>query len=149
MKEYYSENEGSLYSDMEKDENQTRRAYPVQHSASIPVKTNDPGYWQQNFYSRSQSSVSVDSVYPPSTVDNDVINDVDDVTDVDDEENWSDTFEEVGQQQQFPELKFQGPFGSLPQTLKPNFDSEDDEDKTPVTSKRFNENDLYRAAQKL
>ena len=151
MKEYYSENDGSFYSNMDKEENQNRRAYPIQHSASIPVKTNDPGYWQQNFYSRSQSSVSVDSVYPPSTVDNDADNDV---NDVDDDENWSDTFEEVAslstlaQQQQFPELKFQGPFGYLPQTLKPNFDSED-EDKTPVTSKRFNENDLYRVAQKL
>ncbi len=124
-------------------ERETKLSYPLQHSASIPANKNGLGYWQQpGFYSRSESSVSVDSVYPTSSIDN---------NDVDDDENWSDTFEDVaehfGQSKVFEQPK---PFAQFPQFLKPNYeDADEDQDKTPVTAKRFNEADLYRVAEKL
>ena len=110
----------------------------------MPDRANNPAYWhqQQQPYSRSTSTASVDSVYPSSSVGNDA--DVDD-----DDECWSDTLEDFGQNLPFGQTRF----GQMPQFLKPNVEGADDDDddleKTPVTSKRFNESDLYRVAQKL
>ena len=127
-----------------------RSGYPIQYSASVPVKANDPAYWHPPPYSRSTSTASVDSVYPTSSVGNDVEDD-----DVDDEENWSDTLEDFGQNLPFGQIKFgQNKFEQFPHFLKPNSDNfnygeEEDQDKTPVTAKRFNESSLHLVAQRL